>query len=441
MRCLRAAVAACALAALLGACNDDETPKADAPTASTGGRPHPLGFKWDLPRVDRYAEFLGSVAGGATFTEVVWCDVEPSPGDYDWSLPDRIVAKAVDLGARVFLKLRVGSCWANDDRGGAERGVNRRRTASAIPHDLDAYRTFVRDAVRRYESVEQFAIENEVNSPSFWSSTVDDYRALVGTAAAVIRAERPSARVFDSGISSVGYGVAIAAARLESGDADGAVDVYRRYYARRFSSRDEFPDIEDAAALRAVLASDEARRHRSYLDVALQLARDDQTDGIQLHFYEPADAAPDLVEYVTSAGGGAPVEAWEVGLFWPGDPEPGDAADEALRSVAGLLGAGVRQVIWLPMAHNPDGRRAEEVRLGAVNADASLRPLGLALAEAAAALSGVGAGIRFVPLRAGFRGFAAVGAEGEAAVVWSGNDRPRVLSGGRGTVASVALDA
>ena len=361
------------------------TASAAAPTP-TGGKTNPLGFKWDAARVAQYRPYLRSVSGGATFTEVGWCDIEPRPGAQSWSAVDDIVHAAADVGQRIYLKLRVGSCWVNGNGGGAARGVKRRKTASAMPTDLAAYRGFVREALRRYPAVDEFAVENEVNSPSSWSSSSAEYRTLVETAAAEIHADRPGARVFDGGTSSVGYGVAIVNDKLAAGDDAGAVAAYNRYYERRVGTRNEFPTISGVADLRSLLATDEFQRHLEYFNLAIALAHAHVTDGLQIHYYETAAAVPDVTALLQSRlGARVPIEAWELGLFWPA--APGDAAvvSEGVRSAAEFLGAGVRQVIWLPMAYNPSGRHATEIRIGIANPDGSSRPLGSALARLASA--------------------------------------------------------
>src|SRR5947207_6159351 len=76
-----------------------------APTSTTTaaplptlGKPNPLGAKWDWARVDKYKPYLASLAGGATFYDFSWCDVEPTEGKRDWSTVDEVARNARDLG-------------------------------------------------------------------------------------------------------------------------------------------------------------------------------------------------------------------------------------------------------------------------------------------------------------------------------------------------------
>ncbi|MCA1842659.1 MAG: hypothetical protein LC792_05610, partial [Actinobacteria bacterium] len=351
----------------------------------------PLGFKWDWPRVDRYAPFLSQSAGGATFYELVWCDVEPRRGQRDWSRVDEVARSAEALGYSLFLKLRVGSCWATDGRGGHERGA-RRKTASSLPADLGAYEEFVRAAVSRYSArgVREYAVENEVNAPIMWDGTPQDYERLAVAAARAVRAASPGARVLDGGISSTGYGAAIADRLLGQRRPDQAVAAYRRWYARRFGVRSEtFPDVADAGQLRAVVGAGQARRDLDFLAATVRLAQQRVFDGWQAHFYERWDNADVLLGYLRDTlPPGFPVEAWEVGLFLPDGGDERAQASEAAKLVARLLGGGASRVIWLPLAYNPEGRHDTEVRSGLLDPEGRVRASGRLLGDLAQAARG-----------------------------------------------------
>src|SRR5919198_2434640 len=258
MRTVRSVAVLLALAAVAAGCTGRTArPPAPAPFQGITGRTVPdagptLGAKWDWSRVQRFTPYLGRLGGGATFYELVWCDVERERGNADWSTPDRVVTSAGRLGYTMFLKLRIGSCWATQERGGQHRGGPNGKTASAMPADLDAYRTWVGLAVRRYAplGVHEWAIENEVNAANFWAASPADYQRLTTIAAAAVRAADPAGKVVDCGISSTAYGVAIAADLLLRGRGADAVAAYQRYYARPFQRRGrDFPRGSDEAGL------------------------------------------------------------------------------------------------------------------------------------------------------------------------------------------------
>lgn len=392
-------------AAALAGCSAGDGARAHrtpSPSALTGvlytgppahGAATPLGMKWDWPGADAYGPYLRSLSGSATFYQFAWCEIEPKRGHRDWGSVDAVVRASNTLGYPLLLKLRVGSCWATGGRGGHERGTNRKKTASAMPLDLKAYEGFVRDAAQRYstQGVVTWGIENEVNAPSFWDGTPAEYERLVEIAAGVLRGVDPRARVLDAGISSTAYGVGIASRLLASGHADAAVQAYGRYYARRFANRSaDFPPAGDAGQLRAALGGEQPRRNLEFLRTTFDLARRHVVAAQQIHFYESWDNVPGLMDYLrASLPAGFPVEAWELGQYWPdGPPDGAVRAGEMVKAVTLLLGAGVRRVVWLPLAKAAGGQQAEEVRFGLLDPTGKPRPAGRTFAALAAAARG-----------------------------------------------------
>ncbi len=347
------------------------------------GTSNPLGLKWDWQRVDRFVPFLRELAGGATFYELVWCDVERERGRPDWSQTDNVARSSQQLGYSLLLKIRVGSCWVTGGQRGTLRGV-KQKTASAMPPDVNAYQAFVRQVVRRYSAlgVHEYAIENEPNAPKFfWDGTPQEYERLVTLGASAVRSVDPHARVLDGGVSSTAYGTAIAERLLAKGQDAAAVAAYQRYYARRFEQNgSDRPPVQNAAELRTVLAGQGVRRDLDFLTVTQRLARNRVVDAWQLHFYESSDNVPALLAYLHEVlPPGFPMQAWEVGMFWPGGPGGPDdqqaRAGETARTVVELLAGGVRPVIWLPLSFNP-AAGGSEVRFGLLDPDGRVRPAG-----------------------------------------------------------------
>jgi hypothetical protein len=361
-------------------------------TASPRGS-HPLGAKWDWSRVDRFEPYLRELSGGATFYELVWCDIERRRGEPDWSRADDVAHRSRQLGFVLHLKLRVGSCWATGGRGEHVRG-SKQKTESLPPVDLAAYEGFVRAAVRRYAAlgVSEYAVENEVNVPSMWGGTPEDLRRLVEVAGAAIRDEDDDALVVDPGISSTAYGVGIAHRLLSQNRDEEALRGYTSYYERRFSTRSEdLPRVRTVDELRVALAGEQARRNLSYLRLVSELAHSGAVDVRQLHFYERWTNVPAVVSFLRSEiPPGMPVEAWEVGRFFVDDDPSAPAgdgktagADELRRVVGSLLERGVRRVIWLPLAFDPGGRNPHEPRYGLLEPDGAVRVTGRVLLDVA----------------------------------------------------------
>jgi hypothetical protein len=402
----RAAIGGAALLVLgLAACTsnppDHQTQKTSTTAAPTGsptggftpaGQESPLGAHWDMNRVTSFASYLESVRGSATFHEVVWCKLEPTQGKRDWRSVDEVADAAQQHGITLSLKIRVGACWATGGNAKYVRG-SANKTESAMPKDLDTYRAFVRDLATRYMSkgVHTYAIENEVNSPSFWANTPQDYITLTEVAAKELRSVDPSARIADAGMSSTSYGYGVAAQLLASGKEQDAVTAFNTYFERRIGTRGEqIPKVADVAQLRTVLGAAQGKRNLDYLAAAKTLAERRVTDIRQVHFYEPWSAVPLFLGYLSAnTPPGTPIEAWEVGSFWKGaDGTDTSRAADMVRTVAQLLAGGVRRVLWLPLATSATNRRGEEIRYGLLDPDGTVRPAGTTMSELVAASRG-----------------------------------------------------
>lgn len=414
------AAMAVALSLVMSACQGNHVgqgPGTPATTSqasggTTGGAPlpggsplpgggSPLGAHWDPSRQQLFDPYLETLRGSSTYYEVVWCNVEPSPGQRSWNQVDKISAAAQRHGITLLLKIRVGLCDATGGTAQHVRGAAN-KTESAMPKDIAAYSNFVRDLVTRYSArgVHEYAIENEVNSPSYWSGSVQDYIALATRAAASIRAASHEAVVVDAGMSSTSYGYGIADRLLGSGQVARAIAAYGTYFQRRIGTRGEqIPMVTSVEQLRAVLASGQGRRNLDFLAAARTLAQTHVVDVRQVHFYEPWNAVPDLLAYLRAETPyGTPIEAWEVGTFWMGaNVGVTQRTDEMVRSLALLLAGGVRRALWLPLAANQDNRHGGEVRYGLLDPDGTVRATGVtmrALVESSrgAATSGVRTG-------------------------------------------------
>lgn len=397
-----------------------------------------LGTKWDIHRLSSYTSYLSSISGSVTFYELVWCKVEPAKGIFDWHQADKFVDEAARLGERMMLKLRVGRCWATGGRAQYERGQGD-KTESAMPLDLGAYRAFVEAAVRRYapKGVVEYAVENEINSPSNWAGTPAQYRQLIGVAAQAIHAASPKAVVVGPGLSSTTYGYGIAARLVSLGQDDQAVQAYDAYFQRRFGTRSgQLPRVSDLAGLQAVLGSEQGRRDLQYLALVQQLARERVFAVRQIHFYEAWSSVPDLLTYLRATTPAAtPIQAWEVGSFWEGSNASADErAAELVKTVSLLLAGGVHMVVWLPLAVNPNGRHADEPRYGLLDPDGAVRPSGQALAAIVAAARGA----KVTPVAAhGLSGVAFERVGRTDLFVWSASSQPVHLRLSHGDQAAV----
>jgi hypothetical protein len=379
------------------------------------------------------ADFVRRTAGGWTFTEIEWCEVEPNPGQRDWSTLDEAVSSIRDLGHEPMIKIRTGQCWGTSAplTGGFDRTEATFKTPSTPPTDLPAYLAFVTDLVHRYAAlgVHEYAVENEVDVTNFWAADVADYDRLVRQVAPAIRKADPEARVLDGGVSSTSYGVALAADQLASGDEDGALSTYQRYYSRRIRGGvSRWPLVSSVGSLRVQVNSEMGQRSVQAVDLATRLATEGVVDVYQLHFYETVEALPQLLDFLTDRiGGAAPIEAWEAGVAWPGsDYDQREHAEETYRLVALLLARGVRRIVYLPVAYTPGDRT--QVFRGLVLDDGTPLLAGHAWVALTDALAGLGDGT-LTPLTGDLSGVAWSGANGDGAIVWATGE-PTALPGG-----------
>ncbi|MDQ7904991.1 hypothetical protein RB614_10700 [Phytohabitans sp. ZYX-F-186] len=363
-----------------------------APPAPTPAGATLFGAHWDWNRYERFTPFLRKLSGSATYHELSWCDIEPEQGKPDWSAVDQVAQRSRALGITLHLKIRTGVCWAT---GGTAQHVRGQagKTESAMPRDLATYKSFVDSVVRRYApyGVTEYAIENEVNAPQYWAGSPADYTTLVTAAAEAIRAADPKALVVDSGISSVAYGWGVADRLLRAGQDAEAVRAYNAYFQRRVGTRGkQIPAVSSPADLRAALTVAQNARNLEYLAATEKLLDGKVVDVRQVHFYEHWSAVPDLLGYLSAqTPAGTPVEAWEVGQFWrDGDADAASRSAEMVKAVAQLAAGGVREVIWLPLAYNPDNRQGSEVRYGLLDPDGKERTAGQMLAGLASLAQG-----------------------------------------------------
>lgn len=322
---------------------------------------HPFGAKWVWDDFDQVEPFLTELDGGATYVEVVLCDVQQSPGEFDWSGPDSQISRARAIGFESLVKLRVGRCWATPGEPKHQRGYD--VTESAMPEDMSVYTDFVDQAVRRYTNLDvtQFAIENEVNSPYFWDGTTEEYETLARAAAETIHAAAPDTRVVDGSVSSAGTGFAVAEGLLSQGRADEAVELYQSYYERRFGTREGSASIDEVASpaeLRSELSRPGPARATSFMRTIDGLVAEGVFQARQVHYYETWQALPTTLAYIRgNTPDAVPMEMWELGI-WDDDRTVTEdqRTDEVVRSTVIALAAGVERVLWLPLMDNPNGR-------------------------------------------------------------------------------------
>lgn len=411
MRRLTALAMALALSAGVAACDDGGGASRTTSTSSVridrstiapivyGSGAADIGIKWNwnLTPPLGYAEGIG---WGDTFLEVEWCAVRDLDPGRRFATLERLLKRSTDMGYRMMVKIRVGACHGGPETLDPAEGTRKR--PSAAPDDPAAYQEFVRNLVTRYSQmgVRTWAIENEVDANNFWSGSPQDYVATVKLAAQAIRQADPSATILDCGISSTGYGVAMAGELLDAGKAQEALALYQAYYERRHDSGvSRFPVIDSVEALRGLLQEGRATRVRQMVAANFEAVNTAGVSAYQLHFYENPDLLPTLLDYVNRhVSVPVPVQAWEIGSAWPGSTynEPAHAAETA-HLLGMLFAARISPVVYLPLAFTPGPNKTEVFR-GLVSPDGTELPPGEVFRRFAAAAKD---SVSIVPLSAG----------------------------------------
>jgi len=109
-----------------------------------------------------------------------WSHVNPSPGVYDWSVPDQAVKTAQDNGLKVYMTIMWAPQWATGNQPSyipwacmnpttGAYDSSRPGCAPGIAPDQAAFQAFVKAAVSRYGSqVKHWGFWNESHERLFW---------------------------------------------------------------------------------------------------------------------------------------------------------------------------------------------------------------------------------------------------------------------------------
>lgn len=284
----------------------------------------------DLPCAD-----LQTMGIRTTFFGAWWGQIEPEPGQYDWSTIDPPVDAALACGVEPVVKI-TGSPGPGQ--------------AGTPPDDEEAYARFVTALAGHLKGrVSSYAIENEVNNPRMtW--TADSYGRLRAVAYQAVKGADPQARVLDGGLTMQAYLAARASELARAGDADGAVAMLQRFQAgmtRKPKNLPATPEeltrwLDQPVNVRGVALVDELRRNPGTYDA------------VQLHYLQDAwQLIPEYVSWVRAWFPGKAYEFWEIGYGWPGEEadqpftEEGHAAG-VIKTLVIALGEGGSRVIYEP---------------------------------------------------------------------------------------------
>lgn len=127
-----------------------------------------------------------------------WWDVQPTPGEFDWSQSDRAISAMRTAGLDVTLLLHAPPAWA------------RAPGSTWVPAHLDtawddpqnAWGAFVFETVNRYRGkVRYYEIFNEPDLEQYWDGTPEQYARTLAVAYRAARAADPDARIILAGMA------------------------------------------------------------------------------------------------------------------------------------------------------------------------------------------------------------------------------------------------
>lgn len=160
-----------------------------------------------------YEIWMGEVRGKLQLDwikqQVRWEDVEPEPGQYDWSELDVTMAQTQAAGIKVMLSVVTAPDWAR------EQG-NQRLDEVGPPGEPQDYANFLLTMLYRYPGqIHAIEVWNEMNIDREWASihglSAERYVQLLTAAHAAIKSVDPGIIVISGALSPTGWNDGVAA--------------------------------------------------------------------------------------------------------------------------------------------------------------------------------------------------------------------------------------
>jgi len=229
---------------------------------------------------------------------------------------------------------------------------NPRADYSCPPKDMKKYHSCVYDLVSGLSGrVNLFIIENEVNSPSFWYGTKEEYVELRRTAYEAAHAANPKVTIIDNGFDGFGWGVVITRDLLEAGREEEAVRFANDYFTRK----------SDKPINRTELKERMYRPQNCYIyDFIKYSFQHPDFDVTSYHFYAPSKYQKTVIDWIRNEmrknGYDKPIWASEGGVHDPGNRfTPAEIADEVVKLHVVGFAETKGPWVYLPMIEGESG--------------------------------------------------------------------------------------
>ncbi len=129
---------------------------------------------------DQELELAAAAGIGWVRMDFNWYQFETSRGSYDWSVPDRFVGKAEELGLNVFATVAYTPSWAVSGSCNDSSGDEQQWCRNAVPASSSYWTDFVSAAVGRYgDRIKHWGMWNEPNLSGFFRGTRDEYVDII----------------------------------------------------------------------------------------------------------------------------------------------------------------------------------------------------------------------------------------------------------------------
>lgn len=194
--------------------------------------------------LDRVLDAAGDAGMWSLRIDIDWSLVEPSPGERDWAIPDRIVKAVAARGMCPLGLLAYAPAWAAVEHPGP-------LDSRFEPRNPAEFADFAGAAALRYRNeITVWEVWNEPNNADFYKPTpdVESYGALLSASYRAIKAADPGATVLSGGLSPAeDDGRHIAPVTFLAGLYRGGYNRFFDAFAIHPYSYPELPDAPDTS--------------------------------------------------------------------------------------------------------------------------------------------------------------------------------------------------
>jgi len=324
---------------------------------------HPLG-------VVEHNEQEGVLELGARWLRVPveWRHIEPTDDDFNYQSGFSFwLIEAERLGMNLSPVLSIGQLWANGFPDGSPEWPS--HPPSDLQLDFDpgyGYSETYYDFIFRFceffrGRIDRITIENEVNTNVFWAGTMDEYDRVLATAAKAVEDVAPEILVFDSGLGSGSWGVAVAQSMMESGRHSNQeiLDFVNAYYEHDLLAPLHFSDFQ---SFNYWIRQPFVQENISRVEYTLATVPD-HVDGLNFKFTESHWLLPPLIDWIDerlALGGHAiPLKVNNEASNWPLGGQVLEGRNLFKMIITGLS-KGVAQHLWFPYSN----QTTQTLRLG-----------------------------------------------------------------------------